>query len=67
MIELRWVVPDGTFVPGEGWPKLQYRTLFYPVLIASGDIVLSAKTESEAEWQDVPTVILPAPPQEPER
>ncbi|MHB0965541.1 MAG: hypothetical protein ACYC36_03715 [Bellilinea sp.] len=58
MIEFRWAVPGGTFVPGSEYPKLQYRTLFYPVLIASGDIVLAQKTKDELEWVDVPTLVM---------
>jgi len=59
MIEFRWVIPEGTFIPCGEYPKLQYRSRFYPVLIASGDIVLSQKTKEELEWIDVPTVAVP--------
>ena len=55
MIELRWTTPEGTTTKQ---PKLQYRALFYPVLIASGDIVLMPY--ETAEWMDVPLAILPS-------
>ena len=48
MIELRWE-PQW-----ETPPVLQYRLLFAPVVIASGDIVL--EKIDKPEWQDVPLV-----------
>lgn len=54
MVELRWVVPEGTFIPGKEYPKLQYRVKeqkFY------------GKNEPThmdwSEWKDVRTVVVP--------
>lgn len=55
MIELRWKLGRANKGSPSVPRKLQYRTLFYPVRIASGDIVLQQKTAEESEWQDVPT------------
>lgn len=54
MIELRWVVPSNTFVPGNDWPKLQYRT---PKLRDDGH---GHVDEMWTEWTDVPLVVLPS-------
>lgn len=56
MIEFRWK-QGAVFIPGISVRVLQYRLLFIPHLIASGDIVLRACTPEEAVWVDVPTVI----------
>ena len=59
MIELRWATTDKTTTEQ---PKLQYRMLFYPVLIGSGDIVLRVCKEGEVEavWMDVSLAVLPS-------
>lgn len=56
MIEFRWV-KTGLVEPITNQPeyKLQYRLLFAPHLIASGDIVLYAVVP-HAKWTDVPHV-----------
>lgn len=59
MIEFRWV-PTGKVEPITNQPdyKLQYRLLFAPHVIASGDIVLYAIIP-HADWTDVPYVEKP--------
>ena len=62
MVELRWIEYEkpvqwdalGNPVTSTVVKNLQYRNLFYPFMIASGDIVL--KPEENPEWIDVPTV-----------
>lgn len=55
MIEMRYAVPPETTTKA---PRLQYRVLFYPQVIASGDIVLAP--EKNPEWVDVPLVVVPS-------
>ncbi len=48
----RWVHMDGV-------ESLQYRQLFEPYLIASGDIVLKAVDAKDAVWVTVPSEYWP--------
>ena len=62
MIELRWKKVEPTYYDGftpdpavrldDGFAVLQYRVHYFPVRIASGDIVLKPYPE-EPDWQDV--------------
>ena len=62
MIELRWdrrkrqesTKVFNTTTRTVYYDVLQYRVLFHPVMIASGDITLQAN--ESAEWMDVPRI-----------
>lgn len=54
MIEFRWLEGE---ISGVKYRKLQYRFLFGPTLIGSGDIVLHVLKPEQLEWLDVPTVV----------
>lgn len=54
MIEFRWLQGE---ISGLPYRKLQYRLLFGPTLIGSGDIVLYVLKPEQLEWLDVPTVL----------
>jgi hypothetical protein len=56
MIEFRWIVPEGTFIPGE-YPKLQYRIFYDVVINGTGFAVLQSK--ENVRWEDIKTVVMP--------
>jgi len=51
-IELRWIVPDETFIPGREYPKLQYRDREHHPSEFGGWV-------SGDKWKDVPTIAIP--------